>query len=74
MMKDLMAYKSKALDFIQRKRGPVLVGEICLFLGSLCSLRDAETVLSELATEKLIRRLSPDELNQMGLVIAYVAV
>jgi hypothetical protein len=73
-VKDLAAYKTKALEFILRKQGPVLVGEVCLFLGPFCSLRDAEEILSELATEKLIRRLSPDELDRIDLVIAYVAV
>ena len=66
--------KQKALDFIRKKQGPVLVGEIALFLGPYCSLVDAEELLSELASEKFIRRLTPSELERIDLRLAYVSV
>lgn len=72
-MKDLAA-RTKALEFIRAKQGPVLIGEMALHLGPLCSLREAEGILSGLASERLIRRMSPDELARIDLVIAYIAV
>lgn len=73
-MRDLAAYKTKALEFILKKRGPVLVGEIALYLGATCSLKDAETVLSHLAAEGKVRRLTPGELANIDCVLAYIAV
>lgn len=73
-MKDRAEFKKKALDFILKKEAPVLVGEIALLLGRFCSLMDAESLLSELAEEGHIRRLSPDELERIGRRLAYIGV
>jgi hypothetical protein len=50
------------------------VGEIALLLGRFCSLMDAESLLSELAEEGYIRRLSPDELQKIDRRLAYIGV
>jgi hypothetical protein len=73
-VKDRAASKKKALDFILKKEGPVLVGEIALLLGQFCSLTDAESLLTELAEEGHIRRLSPNELEKIGRRLAYIGV
>lgn len=73
-MKDLAASKKKALDFILKKEGPVLVGEIALLLGPFCTLTEAEAILSELASEGLIRQLTPKELHKIDRRLAYIGV
>lgn len=66
--------KQRALEFIQRKQSPVLIGELCLYLGPYCTLKEAEGILTELAEENQVRRLTPDELGRLDLRLAYVSV
>jgi hypothetical protein len=73
-MRDPATYKTKALEIIRLKRGPVLVGEVALSLGPLCSLKEAEGLLTDLAVEGEIRRLTPEELEKIDCRLAYIAV
>ena len=53
--------RGRALDFIKQKARPVLVGEVSLAIGSLWSLEETEELLLQMAEEKIIRKLTPEE-------------
>ena len=64
----------QALEFVRKRQGPVLAGEVALHLGPYCSLKDAEEVLGLLVQEGKIRFLTAEELRFKDYRLGYIAV
>lgn len=66
-------WPARALAFIRQKPRPTLVGEVALHLGPVCSLEDAQEVLDQLESDRVVRKLTTSELRGRDLLLAYVA-
>lgn len=50
--------RTRTLEFLHKRSGPTLIGEVALAIGHLWTLEDAESLLEQLLREKLIRKVS----------------
>jgi len=64
--------KKALLRYLDRKRGPLLVGEAAVTLGPLWSFKETEVVLAELVEEGSLRLAREDEKGDFEVQTAYV--
>jgi len=64
--------KKQLLLYLDRKRGPLLIGEAAITLGPCWSLKDAEELLNAMVEEKTLRLIREDERAKFDTRIAYV--
>lgn len=64
--------KKQLLLYLDRKRGPLLIGEAAVTLGPLWSLKDAEELLNVMVAEGTLRLLRDDEHALFDTRLAYV--
>jgi hypothetical protein len=64
--------KKQLLLYLDRKRGPLMIGEAAITLGPCWSLKDAEELLDVMVEEKTLRRIREDEQRHFDTRIAYV--
>ena len=64
--------KEQVIDYARDRESPIMVGEVALMLGPLCTISEALSVLAELESEGLVRPLTKAEQKKFDRRMGYI--